>query len=132
MGLNEIEVNRKLLEEVDQIVTAKTERVEGIQIKIADLKKKVAEQMDKGLWDNAQTSLLQARGLSVESLRASDEASQASARSDTLRKIIAKEEEKERLAKKPSYVPYQPEAAPVAPAPAATPPVAAPGPDGLF
>ena len=135
MGLNEIEVNRGLLAEVEATLKAKNERANNIQVKIVEMKKKVVDQMDKGLWDHAQTALLQARGLSVENTNALDEAGRALARVDSLKNAIAKAEEKERKDQelKNRYVPYSPEKVPVQvePVQPPAPPYAAPAQDGF-
>lgn len=133
MGLNEIEVNRGLLAEIEATLKAKNERAGNIQVKIIEMKAKVMEQMDKGLWDHAQTALLQARGLSVECTNALDEAGRALARVDSLKNAIVKAEEKERKEQelKNKYMPYAPDKAPAPAAPAQAQVQAVPGKDGF-
>ncbi len=118
--LSEIDVNRKLLAEVEVALKGKIERLINIQARVAELKKKLTQNVDSGLWDLAQDVLNQTHKLTVDAAAAEGDVVQAQARVDGLRMAIVRAEEKARLAAMPPpYKPYSAEPLPVA-VPAAT------------
>jgi oligoendopeptidase F len=111
-ALSEIEVNRKLLAEVEEILKGKNERLFNIKSRVDELKQKLIQNVDAGRWDEAVAILDQTHKLAVDGKAAEEDVIQAQARVDSLVAAIKRAEEKARLdAMKPTYVPYAPETA---------------------
>jgi hypothetical protein len=117
--LSEIDVNRKLLVDAEAALKGKVERLLNIQKSVTDLKKKMAECLDKRLWDQAQAVLDQTHKLSVDAEAADGDVKAAQARVDGLQTAIVRAEEKARKDAMPApYKPYTAEPLPAAATPA--------------